>query len=264
MRPPGSVTSAGFVSLVVATSLSTRSTTRAAITAMRIFQPRLMAAVTLAGTHGEIRHPRRDAALRRGHRCGQQERRPADPRRLPSDRGGAAPAQGSADPRHRGPDRAARAPRGRGGLGGGQQPPPQRPKRDRGRGRPRPLEQHPRLLPRRRAAAGALRRGEDAAAGGRLHRPPPARRPPRRLRRPRRPGRGRPLDRADLAQRRTPPLRDLHGRALGDGHRERPDGGGADARARRRSPTPPASPTSRTSRACSPRWERPSTGSART
>ena len=44
-------------------------------------------------------------------------------------------------------------------------------------------------------------------------------------------GRGRPLDRADRAPRRAPRLRDLHGRALGDGHRERADGGGADARA---------------------------------
>ena len=45
-------------------------------------------------------------------------------------------------------------------------------------------------------------------------------------------------------------LRDLHGRALGDGHRERADGRGADAGRRRRSPTPPPSRTSRTSRAC--------------
>ena len=42
---------------------------------------------------------------------------------------------------------------------------------------------------------------------------------------------GRPLDRAEGARRRAAPLRDLHGRALGDGHRERADGGGADARA---------------------------------
>ena len=53
-------------------------------------------------------------------------------------------------------------------------------------------KQHPRLVPARRPAAGPLRRGAHAAAGRRLHRPPPARPPPRRLRGPRRPGRGRP------------------------------------------------------------------------
>ena len=45
-------------------------------------------------------------------------------------------------------------------------------------------------------------------------------------------------------------VRDLHGRAVGDGHRERADGRRADARARRRSPTPPPSRTSRTSPGC--------------
>ncbi len=97
------------------------------------------------------------------------------------------------------------------------------------RGRRGALQADPRLVPARRAAAGALRRGADAAARRRLHRPPPARRPPRRLRRPRRRGRGRPLDRAEGAGRRAASLRDLHGRALGDGDRERADGGGADA-----------------------------------
>ena len=53
---------------------------------------------------------------------------------------------------------------------------------------------------------------------------------------------------------------DLHGRALGDGNRERAARRGPDARARRRSPTPPASPTSRTWPGCSARWARRSTG----
>ena len=108
----------------------------------------------------------------------------------------------------------------------------------------------PRLLPARRAAARPLRRGADAAAGRRLHRPPPPRRPPRRLQGPRRPGRRRPLDRAAAPRRRPARLRDLHGRALGDGHRERADGRGADPgadddrqrrlRAPRPGPRPPA------------------------
>ena len=59
-------------------------------------------------------------------------------------------------------------------------------------------------------------------------------------------------------------LRSLHGRAIGDGHRERADGGGIDPRARRRSPTPPPSPTFRTSPACWPRWGPRLTGSAPT
>ncbi len=45
--------------------------------------------------------------------------------------------------------------------------------------------------------------------------------------------------------------RRLHGRALGDGHRERAAGRRRHARAPRSSATPPASRTSRTSRACS-------------
>ena len=69
------------------------------------------------------------------------------------------------------------------------------------------------------------------------------------FKRPRRPRRRLPLDRAERAGRPLR-LRDLHGRALGDGHRERADGGGADARADDRSPTPPPSRTSRTWPAC--------------
>ena len=45
----------------------------------------------------------------------------------------------------------------------------------------------------------------------------------------------RPLDRARRAERRAQALRDLHGRAVGDGDRERADGGRADPGARRRS-----------------------------
>ena len=82
---------------------------------------------------GEIRHPRRRAALGRADRRRQQERGPADPRRLPSDRGGAAAAPGAADPRYRGPDRTARAARGRGRLGRRQQRPALRPRRHRRR-----------------------------------------------------------------------------------------------------------------------------------
>ena len=61
---------------------------------------------------------------------------------------------------------------------------------------------------------------------------------------------GEPDDRAAGAAGGLKRLRDLHGRALGDGDRERAARRGADARARRRSPTPPASRTSRTSRGC--------------
>ncbi len=177
----------------------------------------------------EIRHPGRCAALRGADRRRQQERGAADPRRLPADRGGAAAAPGAAHPRHRGPDRPARRARGRGRLGGRQQRPPLRPRRHRdhrGRGA---LEPDPRLVPAGGAAPGPFRRGAHAAARRGLHRPPPPRRPSRRLQGPRRPGRRQPLDRA-AGSRRALRLRDLHGRALGDGNRERADGGGADAR----------------------------------
>ena len=123
----------------------------------------------------------------------------------------------------------------------------------------------PRLVPARRPAAGALRRGADAAAGRRLHRPPPPRPAPRRLPRPGRPGRRRRA--GSRSRRRTDGLRampDLHGRALGDGDRERADGRGADPgpdhdrqrrlRAARPGPRP----------AAGARWARRSTASART
>ena len=91
--------------------------------------------VTLAGTHGEIRHPGRRAALRRADRRRQQERGPADPRRLPAHRGGAAAPAGAADSRHRSADRDPRAARGRGRVDGGQQRPALRGQRQRRRRR---------------------------------------------------------------------------------------------------------------------------------
>ena len=113
------------------------------------------------------------------------------------------------------------------------------------------LEPDPRLVPARRPAAGPLRRGEDAAAGRRLHRPPPPRRPPRRLQGPRRPGRRRPLDRARARPTAaSAPCAIFMDEPSVMGDRERADGRGADRRARRRSPTPPASRTSRTSPGC--------------
>ena len=229
MRPPGSVTSADFVSPSMTSALTPIKTTSrprrrrsgsSSPVPLRRYPNR---------THGEVRHRRRRAALGRADGGRQQERGAADPRRLPAHRGGAAAAPGAADSRHRSADRAARTARGRGRLDRRQQPATARRVDLRRRRRRGALEQDPRLVPARRPVAGALRRSTYAAARWRLHRPPPARRAPRRLRGPRRQGRRRSLDRAEGAGRRPAPLRDLHGRALGDGHRERADGGGADA-----------------------------------
>ena len=74
---------------------------------------------------------------------------------------------------------------------------------------------------------------------------------PRRLPRPRRDVHPRARHRAHRAQRRAAGGRGVHGRAVGHGDRERADGRRPDARAPRSSATPPASPTCRTSRACS-------------
>ena len=60
----------------------------------------------------------------------------------------------------------------------------------------------------------------------------------------------RSLDRARRRPRRAAGLRDLHGRAVGDGDRERADGRGADPGPDDDRATPPASPTSRTSPGC--------------
>ena len=140
--------------------------------------------------------------------------------------------QRAADPRHRGPDRAARAARRRGRLGRATTACGSAPRR------------HPRssvdeeLSSRIRASF--LLAGPLLARFGEARMPPPGgdfigrRRLDPHLdafARPRRPDRGRPLDRAQRARRRPAGLRDLHGRAVGDGDRERADGRGADARA---------------------------------
>ena len=191
----------------------------------------------------------------RDHRGRQQERRAADPRRLPAHRGGGGAHQRAADPRHRDPGRGARGARGEGRVDRRRTSCACRPTRS------------PRRAPDE--ALSARIRASFLLAGPLLARFGEARMPPpggdfigrRRLdphldafTRPRRPGRGRPRDRDPRARRRAEAVRDLHGRAVGDGDRERADGGRADARGRRRSPTPPASPTSRTSPGCWSRW----------
>ena len=163
-------------------------------------------------------------------------------------------AQRPADPRHRGAARAARATSAWRSSGASDNErracaPTTSPTTDVDADARRA---DPRLVPARRPAAGPLRRGADAAAGRRRDRPPPARPAPRRLPRPRR--RRSTHDRDDRA--RAPdgglqPCRLLHGRAVGDGHRERADGRGADARADDDPQRRLASRTSRTSRACS-------------
>ena len=82
--------------------------------------------------------------------------------------------------------------------------------------------------------------------------------------RPRRPDRGRPRDRDPRAGRRAEAVRDLHGRAVGDGNRERAHGRGPDPGPDHDRATPPASRTSRTSPGCWSRWAPRSTASART
>ena len=66
--------------------------------------------------------------------------------------------------------------------------------------------------------------------GRRRDRPPPARPAPRRLPRARRHGRARPRHPHHAPDGGLQAVRLLHGRAVRDGHRERADGGGADAR----------------------------------
>ena len=101
------------------------------------------------------------------------------------------------------------------------------------RDRPRrgPLGQDPSLVSARGPAPGAVRRGADAAAGRRLHRPPAARPAPGCVQGPRRSDRRRPGDPDRRPRGRAEAVRDLHGRAVGDGDRERADGRGADPRA---------------------------------
>ena len=195
-----------------------------------IFQPLPMAAVTLAAeTHGEVRHPRRRAALGRADRRRQQERGAADPRRLPAHRGGAAPAPGAADPRHRGADRAARAARRRGRLGrpttacaSAPRRSPTSPSTRSSRRRSAPRSCSPGRCWPASARRGCRRRAAtSSAAGGSTPTSTPSATSARRSR-----------ATAGSSWRRPPGglrrLRDLHGRALGDGDRERADGGGAD------------------------------------
>ena len=142
-------------------------------------------------------------------------------------------AQRAADPRHRGAGRRCSRGSASRPTGATTRAAPAAPTRSPARPPTRTLStRDPRLVPARRPAAGALRRGADAAARRRLHRPPPARPAPRRLHGPRRPDRGRPRDRASRApDGGLQAVRDLHGRAVGDGDRERADGRRADARA---------------------------------
>ena len=174
-------------------------------------------------------------------------------------------AQRAADPRHRDADRAARAARRRASSGAARTSSACRPTRS-----PRPRSTRssrrgsaPRSCSPARCWPASARRAMPPP-GRRLHRPPPPRPAPRRLPRPRRRGRGRPLDRDHRAAGRAASLRDLHGRAVGDGDRERADGRRADPGPDDDRATPPASRTSRTSPACWSRWARRSTGSART
>ena len=89
----------------------------------------------------------------------------------------------------------------------------------------------PRLVPAGRPAAGPVRHRRDAAARRRCHRPPPARSPSGRLPHPGRDRRRPPRrDRAHRAAAGAEPVRLPDGRAVGDGDRERADGGGADPR----------------------------------
>ena len=129
--------------------------------------------------------------------------------------------------------------------------PPAAPTTDhRHRGRRGARQADPRLVPARRPAAGPLRRGEDArrraatrsaGAGSTPTSTPSATSAPRSTA---------TSGSSSRRRRRAAAEANLHGRALGDGDRERADGRRAARRARRRSPTPPASRTSRTSPGC--------------
>ena len=175
----------------------------------KIACPGRAGAVATLAADGEVRDPGRRAPLRGDDRRRQQERGPADPRRLPAHRGGGRAHQRAADPRHRGPDRAARASSG---------------SRSSGSATTACGSARRRRSPTRRRrgalAAGSAPRSCSPARcwpasarrtmpppGRRLHRPPPPRPPPRRLPRPRRRGRRRPLDRADAPPAASAPAR---------------------------------------------------------
>ena len=78
-----------------------------------------------------------------------------------------------------------------------------------------------------------VRAGPDAPAGRRRHRPPAPGPAPGRVPRPRRLRRGAPRAHQARGAARPETVRLPDGRAVGDGHRERVDGGGADPRADR-------------------------------
>ena len=131
-------------------------------------------------------------------------------------------------------------------------------RRRRDRGGRGDLDPDPRVLPARRPAAGALRPRRHAPARRRRDRPPAARSAPRRLPRPRRDGRPRPPTTASPRPWGLQRMRLLHGRAVGHGDGERPDGRRAHARvdrdpqrrlrAARPGPRAPAAPDGRAHR----------------
>ena len=190
----------------------------------------------------------------------EQERRAADPRRVPPHRRAGDADERAAHPRRRHDARAARRPRRRRGVDRrerGARPRAGRRTRDRRGAR----EQDPRVVPARRAAARAPRPRERAAARRRRDRPPPARPAHPRVRRARRAARvdGRYELRGAAARRAHPPRR-----GVGDGDRERGHGRGARAGRDDDLATPRASRTCRTSAASSSRSARRSRASART
>ena len=165
--------------------------------------------------------------------------------------------QRAADPRHRDPDQPARAARRQGRVDGRQRAAAARRRAQRRRGRrggsrrgSGPRSCSPGRCSRASARRGCRRRAatSSAAAASIRTSTPSATSAPRSS--------GDRWLEITAPPGRPQAMRDLHGRALGDGDRERAARRGADARARRRSPTPPASPTSRTSRGCSTRWAR--------
>ena len=132
-------------------------------------------------THGEVRHPRRRAALRHDRPGREQEQRAAAARCVGADRGRGRRRQRPADPGRR---RDAGDPRGHGRA---------RPVDGRARGHAvcgrRPLDddravavgEDPRVVSARRPAPGPLRAGGDVATGRRRDRPPASGSPPRRV-----------------------------------------------------------------------------------
>ena len=189
----------------------------------------------------------------RGRR--QQERRAADPRRLPAHRRGGRAHQRAADPRHRDPGRAARGPRREGRAGAtttsSRCAPTRSPNRAR-RGARRARSAPRSCSPARCSRASARRRcrrpaATSSAAGGSTRTSTPSS------------DLGARVDGDRAIEIGAPEgglraVRDLHGRAVRDGDRERADGGRADPGPDDDRATPPPSRTSRTSRGCWSRW----------